>query len=58
VHLAGPRDVPIVCKLDSHIKVAVDTALQAHLDLRRIHLFDDQTGDNISLEPAHVAHAN
>ena len=58
VHLAGPRDVPIVCKLDSHVKVDVDSALTAHLDLRRIHLFDDQTGDNISLEPAHVAHAH
>jgi multiple sugar transport system ATP-binding protein len=58
VHLSGPSDTPVVCKLDSHIAVAVDAPMIAHLDLGRIHLFDDQTGDNISLEPEHVAHAN
>ncbi len=58
VHLSGPSDTPVVCKLDSHVAVAVDAPMSAHLDLGRIHLFDDQTGDNISLEPEHVAHAN
>jgi multiple sugar transport system ATP-binding protein len=58
VHLSGPSETPVVCKLDSHIAVAVDAPMIAHLDLGRIHLFDDQTGDNISLEPEHVAHAN
>jgi len=32
--------------------------MEGHLDMDRIHLFDDQTGDNISLEPEHVAHAS
>jgi len=57
VHVAGPGDVPIVCKLDAHVRVTVDEPLQAYLDMDRIHVFDDQTGDNISLEPEHVAHA-
>jgi multiple sugar transport system ATP-binding protein len=58
VHLGGPADVGLVCKLDAHVKVAVDQRMDAHLDLGRIHLFDDQTGCNISLEPEHVAHAS
>jgi len=37
--------------------VTVDEPLEAHLNMDRIHLFDDQTGDNVSLEPEHVAHA-
>jgi len=57
IHVRGPAGVSIVCKLDAHIKVRVDEPLQAHLDVGRIHLFDDQTGDNVSLEPEHVAHA-
>jgi len=57
IHLSGPGDVAIVCKLDAHIKVTVDEPVRAHLDTGRIHLFDDQTGDNVSLEPEHVAHA-
>jgi len=57
VHAAGPADLPIVCKLDAHVRVAVDEPLEAHLDMGRIHVFDDQTGDNLSLEPEHVAHA-
>jgi hypothetical protein len=28
------------------------------LDMGRVHLFDDQTGCNIGLEPEHVAHAS
>ena len=57
VHVSGPAGVPMVCKLDAHVKVTVDEPLEAHLNVGRIHLFDDQTGDNVSLEPAHVAHA-
>jgi hypothetical protein len=48
----------MVCKLDAHVKVDVDDRLQAHLAMNRIHLFDDQTGCNISLEPEHVARAS
>jgi len=58
IHLGGPADVGLVCKLDAHVKVTVDQRMDAHLDLDRIHLFDDQTGCNISLEPEHVAHAS
>ena len=55
VHLTGPADTTLVCKLDSHVKVGIDQKLDAHLTMNRIHLFDDATGQNISLEPAHVA---
>jgi multiple sugar transport system ATP-binding protein len=58
IHLTGPADIGLVCKLDSHVKVEVDERMDAHLDMERIHLFDDQTGCNISLEPGHVAHAS
>jgi len=58
IYLTGPADAAMVCKLDSHVKVAVDERLEAHLAMNRVHLFDDQTGRNISLEPRHVAHAN
>ena len=58
IHLGGPGDVPMVCKLDAHVKVAVDQRMDAYLDMGRVHLFDDQTGCNISLEPEHVAHAS
>ena len=58
VHLAGPVDTNMVCKLDAHVKVAVDERMDTYLDMARVHLFDDQTGCNISLEPAHVAHAS
>jgi len=49
VHLSGPADVTLVCKLDSHIPVGVDERMDVHLAMHRVHLFDDQTGRNISL---------
>jgi multiple sugar transport system ATP-binding protein len=58
IHLSGPMDTPMICKLDAHVKVDVDQRMEAYLDMNRIHLFDGQTGDNISLEPEHVAHAS
>jgi multiple sugar transport system ATP-binding protein len=58
VHLTGPADSVVVCKLDAHVKVDVDQRMEAHLDMNRVHLFDNQTGENISLEPEHVAHAS
>jgi multiple sugar transport system ATP-binding protein len=58
VHLRGPGDVSLVCKLDPHVRVGVDEALSAHLAMNRVHVFDDQTGCNISLEPEHVARAS
>jgi multiple sugar transport system ATP-binding protein len=58
IHAAGPQETPLVCKLDSHVTVKVDQRLDVHLAMNRIHLFDDVTGQNISLEPEHVAQAN
>jgi len=58
VHLAGPADAPLICKLDAHVAVDMDQRMDAHLDMNRVHLFDRQTGENISLEPEHVAHAS
>jgi multiple sugar transport system ATP-binding protein len=58
VHLTGPGGVSLVCKLDPHAKVAIDDRLEAHLAMNRVHVFDDQTGCNISLEPEHVARAS
>jgi multiple sugar transport system ATP-binding protein len=58
VHLAGPGDVAMVCKLDAHVRVAVDQRMDVHLDMARVHVFDDQTGSNVTLEPEHVAHAS
>ncbi|MCX5685719.1 MAG: sn-glycerol-3-phosphate ABC transporter ATP-binding protein UgpC [Planctomycetota bacterium] len=58
VHLAGPGEVAMVCKLEAHVRVAVDQRMDVHLDMARIHVFDDQTGSNVTLEPEHVAHAS
>jgi len=58
VHLAGPTDTVIVSKMDSHVAVAVDQRVSVYLAMDRIHLFDDETGCNISLEPEHVAQAD
>jgi len=58
LHLAGPEGVTLVCKIDSHVRVAVDQRLDVRLAMNRIHLFDDVTGQNFSLEPEHVAQAN
>ena len=55
VHLSGPADVTLVCKMDSHIKVGVDERIEVHLAMQRVHLFDDQTGRNISLEESGAA---
>ena len=44
--------------LENVTKVAVDQRMDAYLDMGRVHLFDDQTGCNVSLEPEHVAHAS
>jgi multiple sugar transport system ATP-binding protein len=58
VHLTGPTDSPMVCKLDSHVHVDVDQRMEAHLDMNRIHVFDRASGQNISLEAGHVARAS
>ena len=58
VHLSGPGEMAMVCKMDAHVPVAVDQRMDARLDMARVHLFDAPTGCNVSLEPEHVAHAS
>jgi ABC-type molybdate transport system ATPase subunit len=58
VRPSGPGEVVMVCKLDARVRVAIDQRMEVRLDLARIHLFDDQTGCNVTLEPEHVAHAS
>ena len=58
VHLAGPADTVLACKWDARVPLEVDARLDARVDLARIHVFDDPTGCNISLEPENVAHAS
>ena len=48
----------MVCKPDARVAVAIDQQMDARLDMARVHLFDDQTGSNVTLEPEHVAHAS
>jgi multiple sugar transport system ATP-binding protein len=64
VHLEAPkaaggpgdaRPVQMVAKLDSHVKVRVDERFTAHLNMDKIHMFDNETERNVSLEPEHVA---
>ncbi len=57
VHLGGPAETTLIAKLDAHVRVDVDQAMTVHLAMNRVHLFDDETGSNISLEPEHVAQA-
>ena len=52
VYLAGPADAMLICKMDSHIKVGIDERIEVHLAMSRIHLFDDRTGENLSLARA------
>jgi len=58
VRLGGPGEAVMVCELDARVRVAIGERMEARLDLARIHLFDDQTGCNVTLEPEHVAHAS
>jgi hypothetical protein len=48
----------MVCKPDARVVVAIDQRMDVCLDMARVHLFDDQTGSNVTLERAHVAHAS
>jgi multiple sugar transport system ATP-binding protein len=57
VHLRGPAETTFVAKLDAHVRVEVDQTMTVRLAMNRIHVFDDETGSNISLEPEHVAQA-
>jgi multiple sugar transport system ATP-binding protein len=43
-----------VAKLDSHVVVKVDQMLKAHLNMSKVHVFDNETERNVSLEPDHV----
>ena len=58
VHLEGPGtgdDRPkFIAKLDSHVAVKVDQRFTAHLNMSKVHVFDDASEKNISMEPGHV----
>jgi multiple sugar transport system ATP-binding protein len=50
----GAAGQTFVAKLDSHIEVRVDQKFTAHLNMNKVHVFDAQSGENVSLEPRHV----
>jgi len=50
----GPGE-GFVAKLDSHVTVKVDEAFRAHLNMSKVHLFESESGRNVSLERRHVA---
>ena len=52
---AADGHLGFIAKLDSHLAVKVDELFTAHLDMNKVHLFDEESGRNISLEPEHVA---
>jgi multiple sugar transport system ATP-binding protein len=58
VHLSGPADSALVSKLDPHVKVDVDDQMTVYFAMDRVHIFDNQSGANISLEPENVARAS
>jgi len=55
MEIEGGEPVKIVAKLDSHVEVKVNQRLEAHLDMAKVHVFDNETEENLSLEPGHVA---
>ena len=51
---AGGRD--FIAKLDSHVRLQVDDVPEMLFDIEKAHIFDPQSGENVSLrEPAQVA---
>jgi len=49
----GDQHQQFIAKLDSHVAVKVDQRFTAHLNMDKVHLFDDASESNISLEPGH-----
>lgn len=47
-----------VSKLDSHVVVKVDQMLKVYLNMSKVHVFDNETEQNVSLEPDHVDRGN
>jgi len=58
VHLEVPNAdenrPQFIAKLDSHVAVKADQKFTAHLNMSKVHLFDNASEKNISLEPGHV----
>ncbi len=51
---AGGRD--FIAKLDSHVRLQVDDVADMIFDVDKVHIFDPESGENVSLrEPAQVA---
>lgn len=48
----------IIAKLDSHVTVKVDDRFKALLNMEKVHVFDNETEQNIALEPAHAVSGN
>lgn len=44
----------LVTKLGNPVVVKVDQMLKAHLNMSKVHVFDNETERNVSLEPDHV----
>jgi len=49
VHIAEGR-TDLICKVDSHHRIQVGQELEFMVDLDRIHIFDSDSGKNISLD--------
>jgi multiple sugar transport system ATP-binding protein len=52
---SGDLPQTFVAKLDSHVAVRVDDKFTAFMNMSKVHVFDDESGKNVALEPEHVA---
>jgi multiple sugar transport system ATP-binding protein len=53
--LGSDRPQQLVAKLDSHVKVRVEDRFEAHLNMEKVHVFDSESQENLTLERDHVA---
>ncbi|HOI54484.1 MAG TPA: sn-glycerol-3-phosphate ABC transporter ATP-binding protein UgpC [Phycisphaerae bacterium] len=53
--LGAERPQQLIAKLDSHVKVSVEQRFEAHLNMEKVHVFDSESQQNVSLEQEHVA---
>ena len=55
MEIKGGEPVKLISKLDSHVEVKVNQRFEAHLNMAKVHVFDNESEENLSLEPGHVA---
>ena len=55
LEVESSRPLKLVAKLDSHVEVKVNQRFEAHLNMEKVHVFDNETEQNLSLESGHVA---